>query len=95
MELFTYIKMDLALNNLQMLIKHKQTNSHNLKEIPFYFMRRWNFHMIDNLSVAVDVFATRTLTSLLVDKILLLVYMNLLSTKYAAVIPIMGCMPHD
>ena len=47
-ELIIYIKMDLALNNLQRLICHKtqqtkQPTNENFMKIPFYFIRRMRF----------------------------------------------------
>ena len=46
------------------------------KKSCFILLERSNFHIIDNLSVAVHAFARYMLTSLLVDEIFLLGYMN-------------------
>ena len=50
-------------------------NTDNLEEFQLYFYQRWDFHMVDNLSIAVHVFLCM-LTLLSVDEILLLRYMN-------------------
>ena len=48
-----------------------------LRRTPVWFYLRLNFYMIDNLSNTVYVFLIRMLTSLLLDEMLLLRYVNL------------------
>ena len=51
-------------------------HSHSLEEIPFFIMKKINFHITDNLLIVVHAFPICKLTSLSVDEILLLIYVN-------------------
>ena len=68
-ELFIWMKMDLASNNLQLLICHKTKANQTKPE-------RSDFPMIDNLSIAVHAFPMHILISLLIDEILRPRYVN-------------------
>ena len=47
------------------------------KKLRFILSYRWDFHMIDNLSIAVNAFASRILMLFSIDETLLLGYVNL------------------
>ena len=69
-----------AFYKVQMVHSYSSSYTNKRGKISFLFHQRLDFHMINDLSIALHGFPTCMLTSLLVDEILLQRYMNC-STK--------------